>query len=130
MGRRRGYVTPWVPSFDLEGSDVTLQSSDGHLFRVHRKNLAASSRVFDDMFAVAGEPGTDPVPLTEAGKLVDRLMCFFYDDRYPDASFIHFEEAVSLAECARKYQMAALGALMRCRLSQLCARTSLLPAPD
>ncbi|KAJ7698778.1 hypothetical protein B0H14DRAFT_3904711 [Mycena olivaceomarginata] len=94
--------TPVSEQFNFSDADVTFQSSDGVLFRLHRKNLE---------FGAGGFPPSDIltqdeiVPLTETCITLDLLLQFMYPQRPPDLSKTSFEVLEPVAEAAEKYQV-------------------------
>jgi len=104
--------------FCAPDADVTVSSSDGVLFKVHRRNLAVHS----DVFAGAQESTTPPqngdepeiVDLTEDSAVLDLLFQFMYRRPQPDLHALEFKTFAGLAEAAEKYVM--YSALTLCRL--------------
>jgi len=86
--------------FNAADADLTISSSDGVLFKVHRKNLETYSDIF---------PGTDVpveneiVPLSEKASTLELLFQYMYRQRQPDLSKIDADELAMLAEAAEKY---------------------------
>ncbi|KAH9915335.1 uncharacterized protein B0H18DRAFT_99559 [Fomitopsis serialis] len=86
--------------FNAADADLTISSSDGVLFKVHRKSLETYSDIF---------PGTDVpvdneiVPLSEKASTLDLLFQYMYRQRQPDLSKIDADELAMLAEAAEKY---------------------------
>ncbi|KAL8292731.1 hypothetical protein RQP46_001343 [Phenoliferia psychrophenolica] len=56
---------------DLPGSDLTVISSDGVIFKVHKKNLECASEVFADMLEVSSSGGSE-VTLVEPANVLAR----------------------------------------------------------
>lgn len=80
-------------------SDVTISSSDGVLFKVHRAILTAHSEVFPD--------GTFPtndeiVTLSEQSSTLDRLFHYMYRKVQPEVTELPFKDLSMLAEAAEK----------------------------
>jgi hypothetical protein len=79
-------------------ADLTIKSSDGVLFKVHRRNLELLSEGF---------PGEDVkthneiVELTETADTLE----FLFQYMYPDLHGIPFQTLASLAEAAEKYRV-------------------------
>ncbi|KAJ7190807.1 hypothetical protein GGX14DRAFT_381746 [Mycena pura] len=83
--------------------DVTFQSSDGVLFRVHRKNLEVCADGFPPSgFAVANG---EIIPLSETSVTLDLLFQFMYPRRHPALDTTPFDVLEPLAEAAEKYQV-------------------------
>ncbi|KAF7976526.1 hypothetical protein HWV62_6351 [Athelia sp. TMB] len=89
--------------FSADDSDVTFQSFDRVIFKIHRKNLEVASEGFSP------PPGTNPqddiVSLTESGDTLDLLFQFMYPQRQPDLTKVKFKTLSELAEAAEKYQV-------------------------
>jgi len=83
-------------------ADLTIKSSDGVLFKVHRRNLELLSEGF---------PGEDVkthneiVELTETADTLELLFQYMYRQLQPDLHGIPFQTLASLAEAAEKYQV-------------------------
>ena len=79
-----------------------MSSSDGVLFKVHRKNLELYSEGF---------PGTDVpvhdevVLLTEKASTLELLFQYMYKERQPDLSKVEPDELADLAEACEKYMV-------------------------
>nr|GAT48900.1 predicted protein [Mycena chlorophos] len=83
-------------------SNITFRSSDGVLFRVHRKNLEVCAEGFPPSgFDTNGEV----VDLTETSTTLDLLFQFMYPQRHPSLDATPFEVLFPLAEAAEKYQV-------------------------
>lgn len=103
--------------------DVTFQSSDGVLFRVHRKNLEVCADGFPPSgFALADG---EIIPLSETSVTLDLLFQFMYPRRHPALDTTPFHVLEPLAEAAEKYQvfpaMNICHIRLRCVLFLLCA---------
>jgi hypothetical protein len=82
-------------------SDVTLSSSNGVRFLVHRRNLETHSEVFS-----GGEPFAtldEVVEMSETAEILDLLLQFIYPQPPPDLVNIKVETLIGLAEAAVKY---------------------------
>lgn len=82
---------------------MTISSSDGVLFKLHRKNLELHSEGF---------PGTDiPVQnnemvlLTEKASTLELLFQYMYREHQPDLSKLEPDEIAELAEASEKYMV-------------------------
>jgi hypothetical protein len=83
-------------------SDVTFQSSDWVLFKIHKINL----KVHTGGFAPPTFDACDKtVQLTEASTTLDLLFRFCYPGNRPDVEKLPFDDLVLLAEAAEKYQV-------------------------
>ncbi|KAJ6456790.1 hypothetical protein C8R47DRAFT_1165042 [Mycena vitilis] len=88
--------------FNSLDADVTYKSSDGVLFRVHRKNLEVCSEVFSPVdMATHGQI----VDLTESSVTLELLFQFMYPRRHPALDTTPFEVLEPLAEASEKYQV-------------------------
>jgi len=89
--------------FHAADSDVTFQSTDGVLFRIHTLNLKANAEGFPPTeFSAASN---EIVPLTETSSTLELLFQFIYPARHPDLEYVDFETLEPLAEAAEKYQV-------------------------
>ncbi|KAJ7189086.1 hypothetical protein C8R46DRAFT_1056567 [Mycena filopes] len=101
--------------FCAPDADVTIASSDGVLFKLHRKNL----EVHSDVFASAGdttrpENGDDIVHLTEPSDVLDLLFQYMYRQPQPNLKAVDFKTLAALTEAAEKYVV--YSALTLCRM--------------
>lgn len=93
-------------------ADITFQSCDHVMFRVHRKNLEINSEGFS---APSGTTSSDSiVPLSECAEVLELLFQYVYPQRTPDLTSIRFKTLADLAEAAEKYQV--FGAMEICML--------------
>ena len=98
-------------SVNAPDSDVTISSSDGVLFKVHRTTLTSRSDVFPDgTFATNDEV----VTLSERSSTLDLLFQYMYRMPHPDVTELCFEELSMLAEAAEKYHI--YSAMEVCRI--------------
>jgi hypothetical protein len=92
-------------------SDVTFQSSDGLLFRVHKINLKVSAGGFAPP---EFETNDEIVQLTEIAQILELLFQFCYPNKHPDVEALEFDTLVLLAEASEKYQV--FSAVNICRI--------------
>ncbi|KAF7358860.1 hypothetical protein MSAN_01226100 [Mycena sanguinolenta] len=90
--------------FDSSDADVTVRSSDGVLFKLHRMNL----KLHSDIFANADnttrpENGDEVVYLDEASDVLDLLFQFMYRQPQPNLQVVEASLFFRLAEAAEKY---------------------------
>lgn len=87
--------------------DITLRSSDGILFKVHRRNLEVHSEVFAGADAISpdGSSGDEAVSLSETSTVLDLLLQHMYRGPQLDLRKIDFKSLAGLAEAAEKYQV-------------------------
>ncbi|RDB27143.1 hypothetical protein Hypma_004592 [Hypsizygus marmoreus] len=88
--------------FKEEDADVTFQSSDGVLFRIHAFHLKACTEGFSPPECAKFE---EIVPLTETASTLELLFQFIYPIPQPDLALLEFPILESLAESAEKYQV-------------------------
>jgi hypothetical protein len=89
-------------------SDITFQSCDNVVFKVHRINLQMHAGGFDLPEFGVGNEGTEVVRLPENGQTLDLLFRFCYPNDRPDLEKLRFERLVLLAEAGENYQVYAL----------------------
>lgn len=83
-------------------SDITIRSSDGVLFKVHKKNLEMHSEGFPgEEVATLNEI----VNLTETSTTLELLFQYMYRQPQPDLGKVPFTVLASLAEAAEKYRV-------------------------
>ncbi|KZT69447.1 hypothetical protein DAEQUDRAFT_710338 [Daedalea quercina L-15889] len=104
--------------FCSQDADLTISSSDGVVFKVHRLNLGFHSDVFPGI-----EPGVpvqdEIVPLAEKASTLELLFQFVYRQRQPDLSKVDVDELALLAEAAEKYSI--YSAMEVCKLNMRAA---------
>ncbi|KAJ7037236.1 hypothetical protein C8F04DRAFT_1093025 [Mycena alexandri] len=93
---------PVSPKFNFPDADVVFKSSDGVLFRVHRKNLEVCTEGFP-----AGDISTldEVIELTESSATLELLFRFMYPQRHPALDVTPFKILEPLAEASEKYQV-------------------------
>ncbi|KAF8956957.1 hypothetical protein BDZ97DRAFT_1670745, partial [Flammula alnicola] len=93
-------------------SDLTIQSIDGVLFKVHRKNLELGTGAFppSDLFDTQGEVTC----LTETADVLAIMFQFVYPRRHPDLEDVDFQLVIQVAEAVEKYEV--FSAMNTCRL--------------
>lgn len=96
-------------------SDITLQSSNGVLFKVHRKNLEVHSEGFAAADSISGTGSeSEIVLLSETSTTLDLLLQYMYRQPQPDLQEVDFDTLAGVAEAAEKYQVHA--AITVCRI--------------
>ncbi|KAJ7496463.1 hypothetical protein FB451DRAFT_1019366 [Mycena latifolia] len=90
---------------------MTVLSSDGVLFKVHRKNLEVHSDIFADATSATKPENDDEiVHLSESSDVLDLLFQYMYRQPQPDLEAVEFRIFAGLAEAAEKYGVhSALG---------------------
>ncbi|KAF8201982.1 hypothetical protein K438DRAFT_1965436 [Mycena galopus ATCC 62051] len=88
-------------------ADLTILSSDGVIFKVHRKNLEVHSDIFADAEHITGtgNGGDESVKLSESAAVLDLLFQYMYRQPQPDLRIVDFPVAAALAEAAGKYMV-------------------------
>ncbi|KAJ7897694.1 hypothetical protein B0H14DRAFT_2283433, partial [Mycena olivaceomarginata] len=88
-------------------ADLTILSSDGVIFKVHRKNLEVHSDIFADAEHITGtgKGGDESVKLSESAAVLDLLFQYMYRQPQPDLRIVDFPVAAALAEAAGKYMV-------------------------
>jgi hypothetical protein len=87
-------------------SDLTLQSFDGVLYKVHRTNLEVHSESFAAANSIsATSDSSEVVYLDESSAVLDLLLQFMYRQRQPDLEEVDFQTLSELAEAAEKYEV-------------------------
>jgi hypothetical protein len=94
-------------------SDITIQSSDGVLFRLHQVNLKIS---LGSCEFVTTE--NEVVRLPESSAVFNLLFQFCYPERHPDLDNLEFDILAELAEAAEKYKV--FSAIDICRVAIRC----------
>jgi hypothetical protein len=105
-------------------SDLTLQSSDGILYKVHRKNLVLHSETFAAADAISAATGavdnSEIVSLSENSQTLDLLLQFMYRQRQPDLAVVDFKTLTELAEAAEKYEVYSAMAICHVHMRYVC----------
>lgn len=103
-------------AFNFEDADVTLKSSDGVRFRVHKARLATVSVMFRDMF----ENGTDDAGVVSVGETAATLgvllpMCYPASSDTPpvDLERLDHSQLMQCFEASCKYDMWVATQLLR-----------------
>ncbi|KAK2459285.1 hypothetical protein APHAL10511_008706 [Amanita phalloides] len=89
--------------FNADDFDITIQSADDVLYRVHRKNLECASEVVPPSEFKSDRD--DIIPMTEASRILDLLFVFIYPQPTPNIANLPFETLSELAEAAEKYRI-------------------------
>ncbi|KAF9461570.1 hypothetical protein BDZ94DRAFT_1299144 [Collybia nuda] len=99
--------------FNAADADVTFQSSDRVLFRVHRMNLEFASGGFPP---AETDTHGETVVLSEDASTLELLFQYMYPNPLPDIqSKCSFDNILKLGEAAEKYQV--FSAMYICKLS-------------
>ncbi|KAK7057860.1 hypothetical protein R3P38DRAFT_2843401 [Favolaschia claudopus] len=99
--------------FCASDADLTVRSSDGVLFKVHRMNLKVHSEIFSNASDATIPENTEVVDLTESSDVLDLLFQYMYRQPQPNLKPVQFRVLLGLAEAAEKYVVySALPAIM------------------
>ncbi|KAG6917479.1 hypothetical protein DXG01_002342 [Tephrocybe rancida] len=85
-------------------AEITFQSSDNILFRIHKLNLTACSEGFSPP---ENSTFDEIVPLSESSATLELLFQFIYPRPLPELGKVGFEVLALLAEAAEKYRVFA-----------------------
>jgi len=92
--------------FCAADSDVTFESCDNVLFKVHRPNLVTHSEGFAPPSGTNVSSDSEPaVLLPESADVLELLFQYMYPQRTPDLEKAEFSVFANLAETAEKYQV-------------------------
>ena len=87
----------------MADSDISLQSADGVIFKVHKAQLSVHSAVFEDMLVSSHDDG-EPTQLSEKSDALADLLCFFCKPLYPNLDGWKVAKLIQVGELANKYQ--------------------------
>ncbi|KAJ6483854.1 hypothetical protein C8R47DRAFT_562939 [Mycena vitilis] len=105
--------------FCASDADLTVSSSDGVLFKVHRRNLEAHSGVFASAAdTTQPENGHETVELSETANILDILFQLMYPLPQPDLRAMEFTTVAALAEAAEKYMIYVAISVCRARMEE------------
>ena len=96
-------------------ADLTFESSDGVLFKLHRSNLSTHSHAFPGPHV---RTNGETVRLEEDSEVLELLLLHVYPDPAPPLDDEDFRTVTRLADAAEKYQVAS--AMEICRLHMKC----------
>ncbi|TFK64788.1 hypothetical protein BDN72DRAFT_962974 [Pluteus cervinus] len=92
-------------NFCQPDADVTIISSDGIRFQLHKKNLALNTGGFPPLELTSTTELREQVTFSEKGQILDLLFHFVYPQHYPDLETIEMSVLSELAEAAEKYEV-------------------------
>jgi hypothetical protein len=107
-------------------ADITLQSSDGVLFRFYKKQLGAHSVAFAGAEAFTVSSTKEPVVFTEPSEIVDLLLQLMSPQEPLDLESLEFRNLALLAEAVEKYDV--FSSKTACRLLMRCVHQCFLLA--
>lgn len=94
--------TPDINLVSVNDADLTLQSSEKVLFKVHRVNLSTHSCIFPGSEIPVSD---EIVPFPEKAKILELLLQHIYPDTTPDMDGLEFPVLLLLADAAEKYHI-------------------------
>ncbi|KAF8878654.1 hypothetical protein CPB84DRAFT_325793 [Gymnopilus junonius] len=108
--------TPIVnDQFSAQDADITIQSSDGILFKLHRSNLAGITGAFPGPeIDTQGEI----VHLTEPAKVLEIVFQYVYPRKHPSLKDLDFDTLLQVAEAVEKYDVFSAMNTCEWRLSE------------
>ncbi|KAJ7288940.1 hypothetical protein C8J57DRAFT_1281639 [Mycena rebaudengoi] len=89
--------------FCAADADITISSSDGVLFKLHRKHLEVHSDIFADAENATLPVKDDIVQLSESSDILNLLFQYMYRQPQPDLRALDFRLVSGLAEAVDKY---------------------------
>jgi len=92
-------------SSQFNNGDVTIRSSDGVLFHLHKANLGFASEAFPPATSVSSESDViDVIDFAEHSDTLETLFLFVYPSRpRPNLSSLSFEKLMRITEAADKW---------------------------
>lgn len=84
--------------------DLTLQSCDNVMFRVHKEVLQEHSHGFAVPDSTVSQPD-EVVALTETSLVLELLLQYLYPGPQPNLEKVGFTELAGLAEASQKYEV-------------------------
>jgi hypothetical protein len=112
--RSSSYRKTHTQIVDFEDSDITIESHDGVIFKLHVANLKVSMGAWPWELTVANEV----VQLPEPSGILDLLFQFCYPERHPELNHLAFDILADFAKAAEKYKV--FGAIDICRINMRC----------
>ena len=112
---RSKLLIPKTSLVSAADADLTFQSSDGVLFKLHRSNLITHSHAFPGHHI---RSDGETVRLEEDSEVLELLLLHVYPDPAPSLDDEDFKTVMRLADAAEKYQVAS--AMEICRLHMKC----------
>ncbi|TFK58210.1 hypothetical protein BDN72DRAFT_866133, partial [Pluteus cervinus] len=92
-------------NFCKSDADITIISSDGVRFQLHKQNLALNTSGFPPLEFSRTCEEREEVNLSERGYILDLLFHFVYPHRYPDIEGVTIRVLSELADGAEKYEV-------------------------
>ncbi|KAJ7023351.1 hypothetical protein C8F04DRAFT_1011484, partial [Mycena alexandri] len=108
--------------FCVADADITIASSDGVLFKLHRKNLEFHSDIFanaaDTTQRDSDSSAGDILHLSERADVLDLLFQYMYRQPQPVLKDVQFDVCAGLAEAAEKYIVYSAAPATKLRMRQ------------
>ncbi|TFK84564.1 hypothetical protein K466DRAFT_665074 [Polyporus arcularius HHB13444] len=114
--------SPRAP-FDDDDADIVFRSCDNVDFRLYRVIIAKASRVMHDMLTLPSDPSAADdasppvVPLTETARTLEHVFRLCCPVEHPTITTL--EDVHAVLEAARKYEMPAVTANLRCVITRI-----------
>ncbi|KAJ3510706.1 hypothetical protein NLJ89_g4525 [Agrocybe chaxingu] len=107
------------PAVNASDADITIQSSNLVIFRLHRKNLETHTGAFPggDLKMVQARPD-EVISLSEKSNVLELLFKFVYPCRQPPLKGLPFDTILALAEAVEKYEVYSAMRLCEVRLRE------------
>lgn len=102
---------------DFTDADITVKSSDGIIFRLHRKNLEVATGAFQ--LADSQTNSDEIVVLSEPAAVLMILFQFIYPQKHPRLEEGAFESLLAVAEAVEKYKIFSAMYVSETRLMQV-----------
>ena len=99
---------------NFSDSDITIQSSDGVLFGLHKVNMKINMGSWKSIQPISDEV----IQFPENSATLDLLFQFCYKERHPDLTDLAFDILTELAEAAEKYKV--FSAISICKIAMKC----------
>ncbi|KAF8989152.1 hypothetical protein BDQ17DRAFT_479033 [Cyathus striatus] len=107
--------------FNKYDADVTFKSSDGFLFKLHKKNLSIYTGGFPTTDITADD---NIIPLEEKSGALELLFQFVYPPDFPTLADVSLDVFIELSQAAEKYMVYIAMPVCRARMlhvTQRCA---------
>ncbi|RDX47843.1 hypothetical protein OH76DRAFT_701108 [Lentinus brumalis] len=114
--------SPRAP-FDDVDADIVFRSCDNVDFRLYKVIIAKASRVMHDMLTLPSDPSAADdasppvVPLTETARTLENVFRLCCPVEHPTITTL--EDVHAVLEAARKYEMPAVTANLRCVITRI-----------
>jgi hypothetical protein len=92
-------------------SNITIQSSNGVVFKLHQVNLKVSMGAWNHSIT-----GNEVVQLPETSTLLSLLFQFCYPEHHPELNHLPFSNLMELAKAVEKYKVFSVTHICRIRM--------------